>query len=159
MGENRRRWNRKCIWDTNIRQHLGHPCTNFKCLSVICIINILSITVHYYFCVQPTHKPVITWSLWEQEFLHRLHYKMMSENLDIFCKCRNRLNLLHGDYATDPVMISVMGQIPTGGNFVSDGNNNADGKAIIGREDHREMSSQLIIIKESFFKLVAMNRW
>ena len=96
MGANRRRWNRKWVWDTNISLYLCHPCTNFKCLSVICIINMLSIIVHYYFCVQATHKPVITWYLWEQEFLHRLHYKMMSENLDIFHKCPNRLNLLQG---------------------------------------------------------------
>ena len=96
MGENRRRWKRKWVWDTNICVHLCHPCTNFKCLSIIHIINMLSIIVHHYFCAQATHKPVITWSLWEQEFLHRLHYKMMSENLDMFRKCLNRLNLPQG---------------------------------------------------------------
>ena len=97
MGKNRRRWNRKWVWDTNICLHLCHPCTNFKCLSVMRIINMLSIIVHYYFCTLSTHKPVITWSLWDQDFLHRLHYKMMSEIFHIFRKCPNRLNLLQGD--------------------------------------------------------------
>ena len=94
MGKNRRRWNRKWVWDTNICLHLCHPCTNFKCLSIICIINMVSIIVHYYFCAQSTHKPVITWSLWDQDFLLRFHYKVMSEIFHIFCKCLNRLNFL-----------------------------------------------------------------
>ena len=32
----------------------------FQSLSVMRIINMLSIIVHYYFCAQSTHKPVIT---------------------------------------------------------------------------------------------------
>ena len=60
------------------------------------IINMLSLIVDYYFCAQSTHKPVITWSLWDHEFLNRLHYKMMSEIFDIFHKCPNRLNFLQG---------------------------------------------------------------
>ena len=47
----------------NICPHLANPCTNFKCLSVIRIIDMLSIIVHYYFCVTAIHKPVITRSL------------------------------------------------------------------------------------------------
>ena len=47
----------------NICPHLANPYTYFKCLSVILIINMLSIIVHYYFWVQATHKPVITRSL------------------------------------------------------------------------------------------------
>ena len=57
----------------------------------------LSIIVHYNFCAQSTHKPVITWSLWDQDFLHRLHYKVMSEIFHIFRKCPNRLNFLQSD--------------------------------------------------------------
>ena len=106
MGKYRRRWNRKWVWDTNICLHLCHPCTNFKCLSIMCIINMLSIIVHYYFCAQSTHKPVITWSLWDQDFLHRLHYKIMSEIFHIFRKCPNRLNFLQGGKVLSLLTIS-----------------------------------------------------
>ena len=55
------------------------------------IFNMLSIIVQYYFCVQSTYKPVMTPTLSAQEIPCRLHYKKLSEILNIFHKCQKHL--------------------------------------------------------------------
>ena len=83
-----------CLYEAvNICPHLANPFTNFKCLSVIRIINMLSIIVHYYFCVRSTHEPVITWSLWAPP-VHKWKKNILIDDYvkipaEFFAHCQN----------------------------------------------------------------------